>query len=1491
MLLLIVAGVFVLRSSWFITGRVESTLSQMLGGPVNIERSAYLGDGRFRFQDVEIRAPGVAGEPGSIGRIDRVIVEVDPAALWRLSIIPRRVNLGRFRLRLSEDADAPGSFTFAAMRPNWSKRDDTNPTPEVSIDRLEIEVGEHRRLEYTPRMSRAFTASMRQATAEPGMPSLGPQWHDIELFELIAAAQNSHSSANRTPSESAVGGGATERSPANLGSDVAADTLADPPADPPADTAPSDDGTRSLVQPPPSERIQVRGRWNAATHAHTFTAKDLFLSEEVLALAPSIVREVMDEMELGGQARDLQVGWTNNAFNLEFQASDLVFRLPVDAGIEWARYRRGSVEPVEQRPMLRVDDGKFVFDGSSLRLEKLRGRIAPAAARSDVVSLPYEIDLTVSDLEPLAWTARADWARRALAAAPFALRFSTVVADVGESIDAEGDVRAKAIEVPVPIAGVLEQFEFEHWTLQTLVNIERAAGSERNGEPQAGAITSEGWASIRGTSGRYAKFPYRLENVTASVNFDPDRVTINHVIGEGGDGATVVLRGTIETGGPDPAVHLTLTGEDIPVDDRLREAFGPVLRDVLDRLRDPAAVASLTRHGLLAPEAKLGGRVDLRLSIDREAGADQPTVTTGEIGLREVDVILDRFPYPVTIERGTLALAANQLLISDPGDGMPVRTAGGGTGSLSGGVSWGESGGVRPDLHLEIIGDEIGPVLLAALPPSEVERSDGSDWSQWPGGRRARAGEWLHRLEIAGGLDFSCDVTSTESGEIDYIARVELQRASANAGAAIAVATGQADDAPLSGDWSLDSVRGTAIVTPVSLRLEAIAGATTGGTLDVNGELSLDGPARRVNLEIAADGLRVDSHLHDAIPPAARDRVDPILDRYRPRGSVDAILSIASDGMGDVDVRGRVTPSFLEVDLQSQPVQFTVDRGGIDLTFGSKGTASVRSETLELSFREPDGHEAWIGLSGGAIWGDRGTDAPPPAAVDLVAQWKDARLRSPLLAEILTAVDAEEQLDRMSEFSAAGRTDIDIMVRRGMEHLPALTATPDPEAAADGWRITAAPQDLSFRLRNTPVHLDLDPTSRVHIEPGRIRLADVSGSNPGGRFLINADVSTGEELTVDAELDVVGTLLGPQVAAFLPDGVRRSLENLALQERETSELRNVRLFARRRTPADAATETPAAWDVDFQGQLVLNDASIEAGMLFGSINGPFDVSLQTGVTQPLSVVIDARPTTFTLAGQTIRDLEARIRVHPDARRVEVEEVSGAIDTGRLVASASIGLDPGSTYDFNVDLAGAPLADFVLRNMEQSESSPDETTRHQLAGDLYARFAMTGRRGVPESRVGRGHALVNDADLFSIPSVLRFVQAIQFSPPAARYDYASSRFFLAGERLHIDELYLESQIAGTNTHTLTARGSVDLKTQAIDGRIRSRSGMLLPLREFVGGVGDALAAIELEGTLQEPGFRVELLRGNRREEEAVLARPRTAPPRVGAADVEPPSGQD
>src|SRR5690606_12962350 len=118
-------------------------------------------------------------------------------------------------------------------------------------------------------------------------------------------------------------------------------------------------------------------------------------------------------------------------------------------------------------------------------------------------------------------------------------------------------------------------------------------------------------------------------------------------------------------------------------------------------------------------EMESAGSVQVDLRIAREAGPGQRTLLTGTTAVHEARVLVERFPYPLTLTGGTLAWEQDRVRIvtDDSSPGLTFTTPGGGRGVVTGQIER-VPRGMRPgfDLHIEVENDAVNDLVYAAIP-------------------------------------------------------------------------------------------------------------------------------------------------------------------------------------------------------------------------------------------------------------------------------------------------------------------------------------------------------------------------------------------------------------------------------------------------------------------------------------------------------------------------------------------------------------------------------------------------------------------------------------------------------------------------------------------------------------------------------------------------------------------------------------------------------
>ena len=806
--------------SWFIIKQVTPQLEAKLGGDVQIGHARYLGDGVLLFEDMTLRAPFPGGKAARVLQIGRAQVALDEGRLWRGEALIKDITLDDVILRLSENAKAPGVFNYHALRPDWSLEEIEKPEmlPSVRINSAVIELGMHVRDAYTEQGRRRVAGYMH--------PS--PDGGGTYTFEL----------------------GELDENGVSLGEDG----------------------------------VFIKGQWNVQTLAVHARVDGLALDERALAMCPQMARIWWERMDLQGRVAYATVERMYAAEgpnSLRWAGGALT--TPVGAEAFWACYRDGRVEQVTAQPRMRVSGGTIKLQGDRLTLIDLQGEVGGADGQTQIIGVPYLVNLTIEQLPSLDWEKKEQWMDEVLNSAPFAMSIRTDDFRLPKVTD---DAKAPGVELPRQLAYLLAKFDLRGWSLSTEVDISRAPPVlDDDGQPQPSPILTKGQAYISDASGAFNKFPYPLEGVDGYVQFDSEKVTVHYLTGKGSNDAPVRISGTIAPPGKDAAVSLTLIAHDLPLDDRFRQALGPGERATFDsllhrptfqRLRnagllmDDAAIEQ-ARHDLDAakaalaqqqPEAltdesqadrqawsrmiarletlieagpfELGGRVDLDLAIERPFGLDQPTTITGTVTVQSADVLYDRFPYPIHVHGGIIAVQGDRISL---GEGLAISTPGMGTGTAKGDIKLRRDDGSKhaaPDLQISILGDELNDALFAAVPPLQRREAGTGGATDRDDPRQARAAPILSAIGLKGLLNYTGTVSTDADDRIVFDFAVKLSQGSA-----------EPTDELLSimrdlgllwpRGFSLDSVEGLFRVTPSRVELTDVKGRRGDGRVTVSG--------------------------------------------------------------------------------------------------------------------------------------------------------------------------------------------------------------------------------------------------------------------------------------------------------------------------------------------------------------------------------------------------------------------------------------------------------------------------------------------------------------------------------------------------------------------------------------------------------------------------------------------------------------------------------
>jgi hypothetical protein len=1403
---------WIVTRSWFMTRVLTPHLEKRLGGEVTIADASYQGDGRVVFRDVMLRAPGVDGAAGEITHIATAVVTIDGRRLLNGSIRVTGVEVDRATLRLSEDRHNNGLLNVWALKPDWSDRNvNRMPAPfRVKIQNTAIEFGFHDEQGFHLLGSRLVSGEMRPT---PGAPNL----YSFFLSEV---------------------------DPAGVG----------------------------IVN-----GINMKGEWDAHTNEISNRIDGIELDDRVYRMCPQMVRALWESMNLQGMVESVEMHWhPDQSFYMQMAIENIALTMPVETNIQWARYRDGNVEDTTRRPRMHFNSGTIRMTDESLELLDMVGAMGSSDRFDEVVEVPYRITFSLPKLPPLDWEHREQWVQNVLKYAPFSMQYKTE--DLRLLRDWRGEV--PAIDLPVFIANVLERFQVSDCVLTTSLDVTRPeAVADESGDLIEPKALVNGSTYLHNASGRYQKFPYRLENVDAYLQFDNEKVTVHYLTGTGSGDSKLRISGEIKPPDNDAQVALRLNGENVPVDDRLREALHGNELAAFDMMFNKAAGDSLAAAGLLPDEAsieqarierdemnarvedlrksstgdpaliaalesqitrltrsidagafRLGGVINIDLNIDRNPGRNQPTITTGTIAVQNVGLLYDRFPYPLRVTSGTLDWRSDRVtIVNEPGvQGLTLITPGGGQGTATGELLFhkDEKGGkFLPDLHITIDDDSFNDSVYAAIPMSGAEREGLRDAAQWPGRALAKAAQFVKGLGLRGSASYRGRINADENHRVNYNFLLSLNQCTAEPTEQLAHLVGASG--PLwPAEFTIGNVTGAIQVSRDEIKIEQITGVAGESDLTVNGAVDMADGAVENLLNIQLQNLALDPNVLNLARGSQFEQARDIWRRYEPRGTYDAALQYHAKGP-DASFDALLTPRTISIVMDGQ-ARATLTR--------REGEARVRDGFIEFHQLLVD-VENDRGISEGSLRLNGMCNIHQGAeSFAIQGQMTGARMEAGYVAHLLRLFAGDSFTQQYLHTQPVGSFD----------------AAFDGLGAAEGgppkWNIEMTPKTVGFQWNDRPVLTTIEGGT-ITFDAARITLNDVRGRHTEGEFVIGGEIKTTHPVEAQLTINHSGQVRSDLVEAFLPPAALSALDHMKFLDFGPTSLENATLSV-----SESATDAET-YDVAFSGPIRTTSASLDPGVPFHGVEGIFQIEAQSSAGALQEFNVTAMVDSAQALGQGLSSIEALVTLSDDGKSILMPMFRAESEDGAIAATASMQIQEHGEYQVNIDLVDVPLNRLGTRGDSTPSALSARAGQGSTSGDLFANLAISGRRGDPQSRTGRGVIRVMHGKMVDVPLLMQLMQVVQLSVPlAGNFNFADAQVYVEGDRVVFERILFESTMGRSSMLQLFGEGEMNFETLELNTRFHSRGSTPI-LRDIMGEIGDVLYCIEVTGPLGDPKARI------------------------------------
>jgi hypothetical protein len=1391
-LLFLLAG-FILTRSFVLAPLIEPLLASQVGGDVAIGSVSIVGPRSIVLRDVQVRSREHPGAAGDILTVDRVVVRTSIFGLLRGQPDEMEVTLDGALFRASESVTQSGDFSFLTLgSSSISGTDRSPPRVTVALVNSRVELGTHDGEVYTADGSLPVSGSLHNVAGDA-------EWFAFELEE-------------------------TDHEGRLLG-----------------------DGG-----------LKIKGSVNVATVEVEGRVDGLRFEERLRALCPRLVRGWWDELQLDGRVNSAGIRLSpTGGLWARVDVNDVGITIPLRSNDIWARYSDAAVEPSAGEPRMRVSRGAIEFADGLVSFSNLTGELASTEADDTLTGVPYRVEGTIGPI-PLVRAADGEWDVAAIETAPVNLTFSMD----GFSLGIE-EGRGGAVELPKVVGLVLEKFAVRSCLLDSSVHVTRASPTAAaDGTLEAAPILTNGRARLRQGRGTYQKFPYPLEDVSAEIAFTSDAISIESLLAKGPNGGTVSMRGDIAPLSNWPMVDLRMSAQGLPLDNLLRHAMDDDFKRVFDALMHEPSVERLEAAGAIPDAASvgraaaeldslrrtqveaqsdpdahdfneadlltldrridalgrlvdagpfvLGGIVDVELDIDREVGRSKPTYTTGIITIREANLVIDQFPYPMTIHAGTIQITREGAILRD----WRGVSAGGGRVVIHGQVHTDKSGDslrVLPDLTIGVLDDVVHPALIEAIPLA--------------GGRADRPVD--DRTDEPDSLELTARLLRSArlDGLISCDGRIDVDEdGSPRWNIALLVEGGSASPSPEMTDamqsiglfwpegFAIDRVTCSLEVTPQRVSVANLRGRRGDSVITARGGIETGEPGRSA-FTVEFERLPVEEYLLNLFPGEGVARAREIWNHTQPRGRFDAVVEY--DSAADPTLSLSVRPHDLTVVVGGTPV---LVEGSDQWTSIRLTSGAVSFEDLTLSLRTDGGPAGEVVLSG------RYRDAVDDGGLVLRGGVTNARFESGLTDALLDLFADEPIMDTYRSLAPAGAFD-------------ATFRYVASETAVRGHDVTIVPRDLSFTRADQRISAVFEPDAKVRITPDRIVIDSAAGRfASGAAFAVVGQFDLGDAARGDIRVSYRGDSIEGEAQAFLPEAARTAMRSIEFAVNESIQInRAVVTFERTVT---------GAWRQAFDGSVEVVGASFVAGLPFSDVDAVVGIRASGAPDEATSLRMDVRAREAKVRSWQLRQTDAVVTLSDDGQSVEIPFMRSRVYGGVVSASATIGLGERGRWSAEFDLVDVDI-ERLSRSTAEPSSVPEEAEA-KASGTMYGHLGLTGIRGDAASRRGRGQWRVIEGRFAHNPLTMPLLQLSQLMLPLdASLKYAEIDSYVEGDRMLLERVLLES-----DSILLQGDGVLDMADLQLDMRLQSRGRVAL-LSDIVGAVSDELYAIRVSGPLADP----------------------------------------
>lgn len=618
--------------------------------------------------------------------------------------------------------------------------------------------------------------------------------------------------------------------------------------------------------------------------------------------------------------------------------------------------------------------------------------------------------------------------------------------------------------------------------------------------------------------------------------------------------------------------------------------------------------------------------------------------------------------------------------------------------------------------------------------------------------------------------------------------------------------------------YRLEHGRGTIALKEQALKIDVIAFSHS-EEVRIDGRLHFDQQQTYGHVEIRGAGLQIDEKLLAALEDQPRE----IVRSLHPTGRFNLMARFWRPPGGDPQIRRYLLLDFYNCTVRSDRFAYPLHHG--------RGAVEVRDGHWE--FRDMAGvNDTGRVCCAGYL---RPSDEGPELYLEFNA----------------TQVPLEEEL--REALPPAGRRVWSALKPRGAVNLQAGFML-RPERKVERLWVRAEPVDNGLTIEPAALPYRVENIHGVLLfDDGLVRMESLSGrhgrTTASGRGEFRLDRQGGWQLRLE-RLFVDRLQADRELTDALPERFRRLLASL----------RPGGTFNVRGTAAIDAAGPDAAPTADWDLEIDFSQNRLNCGVELTNINGGLNlVGRFDG--QQFSSRGHLRLDSLTYKDCQITEVmgplwidEQRVLLGTAAdRHLQVRpqrHLTAKLYGGTLLGDGWVVLAPQPRYALRGELVGASLA----RLAQEAIPGPQK-----LEGEIYAAVDLQGAGPSLNDLSGQGTVQLRNADIYELPVMVALLKILSIRPPdTTAFTRSDMKFRVEGPHIYIDQIDFNGDAV-----SLFGKGELGL-----DGQVRlvfhpilGNDQLKIPVvRELLGGAGQQIMLIHVDGTLSQPITRRQALPG-------------------------------